>query len=244
MVEVYAHRGASAYAPENTLASFREALARGTDWLEMDVQLSRDGVPIVLHDDTLDRTTDGRGKPGDFTLEELRRLDAGAWFSADRRFGGERIPTLREVLAMAREAGVRVFPETKSPEFSPGVERALLDALRAEGMLERSAIQSFSAESLDRLRSAAPSVPLAALFTGREPSIEPPPANAEIVAPPYQLLLARPSLVDAAHKAGRKVVPYAVDDPETIRRLADMGIDGLITNTPDVARQVLNGRNQ
>ncbi|MFZ2656310.1 MAG: glycerophosphodiester phosphodiesterase family protein [Victivallales bacterium] len=112
MVQVIAHRGASAYAPENTLASFELASSMGSDWFELDCTLSKDGEVVVIHDDNVDRVSDGRGKVSEKTLAELKRLDAGAW--KDPRFAGERIPTLDETLAFAKEHGIGVYIEVKS----------------------------------------------------------------------------------------------------------------------------------
>ena len=111
-VWVVAHRGASGHAPENTLAAFRRAVELGARFIETDLQLSRDARFVAIHDDTLDRTTTGRGAVKDFTLPELRELDAGSWFAP--KFAGERIPTLKEVLEFARKADVALFLEVKA----------------------------------------------------------------------------------------------------------------------------------
>src|SRR5215213_4700199 len=119
-VQVLAHRGASAYAPENTLAAFRLAIEQRADWLELDVQQTKDGHLVVFHDLRMERTTNGSGALRDLTLDQVRQLDAGSWFGP--RFAGERVPTFEEVVALARQQNVRIFPEMKDPRLSPGIE--------------------------------------------------------------------------------------------------------------------------
>jgi glycerophosphoryl diester phosphodiesterase len=140
-VQILAHRGSSAYAPENTLAAFRLAVEQRADWLELDVQQTRDGQLVAFHDLRVERTTDGRGALRDLTLADLRTLDAGKWFGPE--FAGERVPTFDEVLSLAREAGIRLFPEVKDPRFYPGIEERLAAALRAHEYEERAIVQSF-----------------------------------------------------------------------------------------------------
>src|SRR3954466_4000061 len=110
-VQILAHRGASAYAPENTLAAFKLAIDQRADWLEMDIQETSDGQLVVFHDLRVERTTNGRGNLRDLTLNQVRDLDAGTWF--DKQFAGEKVPTFEEVLALAQAHNVRIFPEVK-----------------------------------------------------------------------------------------------------------------------------------
>ncbi|MDQ3928010.1 MAG: glycerophosphodiester phosphodiesterase, partial [Chloroflexota bacterium] len=119
-----AHRGGSLEVPENTLSAFRHAIRAGMRMVELDVQMARDGELVVIHDETVDRTTDGTGPVGSFTLEELQRLDAGSWFAP--RYAGERIPTLRQVFDLCVPEGVGVVVEIKHPEMYPGLEEKLV----------------------------------------------------------------------------------------------------------------------
>jgi len=160
-VLVIAHRGASGTRPENTLVAFRRAEELGAQMVELDVQLSRDGEVIVLHDWTLDRTSDGRGRVGKRTIEELRRLDAGTWF--DRAYAGERIPTLGEVLAAIR---LPVNVELKS-RGDDGLEARALAVVEEAGALERVVFSSFDPESLVRLRARSARADVAVLWSGR-----------------------------------------------------------------------------
>lgn len=189
---VIGHRGACAYAPEHTLASYDRALALGADYIEQDLQMTADGVLVVLHDETLDRTARGdaehcRGEVRAHTLAQLRSCSAGAWFNehyperASDAFAALRIPTLEEVLV--RYAGrARFYIETKSPESAPGMEEALIALLRAHALLGRAVwptapdhldawtepppvvVQSFSEASLRKVRGLAPELPLVQLF--------------------------------------------------------------------------------
>ncbi|MBI3894013.1 MAG: glycerophosphodiester phosphodiesterase, partial [Candidatus Wallbacteria bacterium] len=139
---VIAHRGYSAVYPENTMRSFREAIAAGADAIEMDVQTTADGRLVVLHDDVLDRTSDGKGPVGALTLEQVKRLDAGRWKGA--RFAGERIPTLDEVLELSRGTGVGLVVEAKTPyALDPRLAGRIVELLDRAGVTSRTILQSF-----------------------------------------------------------------------------------------------------
>jgi glycerophosphoryl diester phosphodiesterase len=237
-VQILAHRGASYYAPENTLAAFRVAVEQQADWLEFDVQQTRDGHLVVFHDLRVERTTNGRGAVRELSLEELRSLDAGSWF--DPAFGDERVPTFDEVVALARAAGVSIFPEVKDPRFYPGIEERVAATLRAYEYEEHSIVQSFDADSLTRLRQINPRLRLAALYTASNPLRGDPPARAEIVGPQWELVASDRNVVRDAHAAGRQVVVWTVDAPTTTRQMIDARVDGIITNRPDLVRSLLN----
>ncbi|PBC84067.1 glycerophosphoryl diester phosphodiesterase [Streptomyces sp. 2224.1] len=167
---VIAHRGASRYAPENTLAAVDAAHRRGLIWVENDVQRSKDGRLVVMHDATLRRTTDaakvfpGRApwRVGDFTAAELARLDAGSWFG--RRFAGERVPTLADYLRRLDHNGQRLLLEIKAPEKYPGIEAQVIRELRARGWLDRAhvrsrlVVQSFSVPCVKAVHEVAPEI--------------------------------------------------------------------------------------
>jgi glycerophosphoryl diester phosphodiesterase len=279
-----AHRGASAYAPEHTLAAYRLALAQGADYVEQDLTLTRDGVLVCLHDDTLERTTDVETRfpdravaaPGDggaptkrwfandFTLAEIKTLDAGSWF--DPAFAGERIPTFEEAIALAKgKAGL--FPELKSPARlnarGVSVEQAVADVLAKHGLAGgvilngRPAVylQSFEEPSVRKLAQLLPQVPRTLLVGGgaaAERWLTPEGLRevktfATAVGPARRLIDARPAVVADAHAAGLAVVPYTFRAPrgagEAERRVAaedmrtfvrDRGVDGLFTDNPDL----------
>src|SRR5260370_659320 len=148
-VWVVAHRGASGHAPENTLASFRKAVELGARFIETDLQLSRDARFVAIHDDTLERTTNGHGSVHDFTLADLRRLDAGSWFGSE--FAGEKIPTLEEILGFSKKNDVVFYLEIK-PGTAWGGEHALIGALRESGEIPRTVVISFDPAIVANLR--------------------------------------------------------------------------------------------
>src|SRR6478736_8242354 len=161
---VIAHRGASGHAPENTLAAFRRAVMLGASFIETDLQLSRDARFVAIHDDTVNRTTNGQGKVHDLTLADLRRLDAGSWFGSE--FAGERIPTLEEILEFAKKHDVVFYLELKPFGFWGG-EHALISALRESGEIARSVVISFDPGILAAIRKIEPTLMTGLLFDGQ-----------------------------------------------------------------------------
>ena len=239
-VQVLAHRGASAYAPENTLAAFRLAIEQRADWLEMDVQQTKDGHLVVFHDLRMERTTNGQGALRDLTLEQVRALDAGSWFGA--QFAGERVPTFEEVVTLARDHGIRIFPEVKDPRFYPGIEERVAAVIAANEYEDRTVVQSFDMASLERMRQANPRLRLAALYTAASPLRGEPPAGVTVLGPPFELVMLDPSIVREAHANGREVVVWSVDSGAVVRPLLDARVDGIITGRPDIVRALLEGR--
>ncbi len=239
-IQVFAHRGASAYAPENTLAAFKKAIELRADWLEMDVQQTSDGRLVVFHDLRLERTTNGHGALRDLSLDEVRQLDAGAWFGAE--FKGEPVPTFEEAVALARQAGIRIFPEVKDPRFYPGIEERMAATLHAYEFEDNTIVQSFDAGSLERLRQVNPRLRLAALYTATNPLKGDPPARADVIGPAWELVASDRGLVRDAHAAGRQVVVWTVDAPAATKQMIEARVDGIITNRPDVVRSILEER--
>ncbi|MCC7368287.1 MAG: glycerophosphodiester phosphodiesterase [Chloroflexi bacterium] len=239
-VQVLAHRGASAYAPENTMSAFKLAIEQGADWLEMDVQQTKDGQLVVFHDLRVERTTNGRGALRDLTLAEVRQLDAGAWFGA--QFAGERVPTFEEVLALASQHNVRIFPEMKDPRLSPGIEERVAAVISAAGYEDRTIVQSFDMASLERLRRINPDIKLAALYTATSPLRGEPPAGVTVIGPPWEVVGMDASLVRDIHASGRQVVVWSVDNVASVRTLANARVDGIITGRPDAVRAALEAQ--
>ena len=232
-----AHRGASALAPENTMTAFEKAIELGADVIELDLHLTRDDELVVIHDDTLDRTTDGRGPVHVRSLEELRRLDAGRWF-ADR-FGGQRIPTLTEVLD--RFAGkVPLALEVKAGStFFPGIEEQVVAALRRYSAIDQAAIASFDHFALRRVKEIEPALRTAALLVGRPVSL---PALASACGADGVALeasLVTGTEVEACRAAGLQLVVWVVNEPAQMRHFIGLGVDGIITDCPDLLRLAL-----
>lgn len=225
---VIAHRGASGTCPENTLAAFRRAEELGAGMIELDVQLARDGAVVVMHDWTLERTTDGSGTVRERTLAELRALDAGAWFAP--AFRGERVPTLGEVLAGVR---LPVNVELK-PVGDDGLEARALDVVERGAALDRVVFSSFAPSALERLRQRSSAAELAVLWE-REPI-----ANALRLAERVgaRALHLRKDVVDraamhAAAGAGLAVRAWTANDPAETAHLIGLGVHGIFTDFPE-----------
>jgi glycerophosphoryl diester phosphodiesterase len=247
---VIAHRGASAYAPEHTFAAWDLADQMGADFLEQDLQMTKDGVLVVLHDETLDRTARCggvacRGPVIEHTLAELRECDVGSWHGP--AFADQRIATLEEVLQ--RYPSANFYIETKNPEAAPGMEEALLSLLDRYGLIGpahrewRVLIQSFSEASLLKLHAADAALPLIRLIdkgaAGDLAGLEAIAEYAVGIGPDESDVTA--ALVTAAHEQCLHVHPYTVDDVANLRRLMTLGVDGIFTNVPDVLIGLLPG---
>ncbi|MEY8561008.1 glycerophosphodiester phosphodiesterase family protein [Jeotgalicoccus halotolerans] len=232
-----AHRGASGYAPENTLAAFDKAVEMQADYIEIDVQLSKDDLPVVIHDDTLDRTTNGTGNISAHTFQELRSLDAGSWF--DKDYAGEKIPSLNEVLEMYGEK-INILIELKSPELYPGVEEKVAEAL-AKYKLDTSnniVIQSFNHPSVIKSAEMLPEITHGVLAGENyknvtDQQLQEFAAYAEYFNP--NLKIVSSELVDKVHQAGMKISPYTIKTKAEAERIYKFGVDGLITDYPDYA---------
>lgn len=249
---VFAHRGASAYAPENTLAAIDAADGLGIDWVENDVQRTRDGVLVVMHDTTLKRTTDAEQvfpdrapwAVKDFTAAEIAKLDAGSWFG--ERYAGSRVPTLEQYVRRVERNDQKLLLEIKAPETYPGIEKDTLQVLRDEGWLNRQhvqhklVIQSFGAESVKRVHTQRPDVITGFLGT---PAVGDLPSYAEFtdqINPSHGTLslgyVAAVQALKGAHGKPLQVNTWTVNDAATAAKVAGYGVDGIITNYPDVVR--------
>jgi glycerophosphoryl diester phosphodiesterase len=221
---ILGHRGAPRGAPENTLRAFRLALEEGADGVELDVQPSADGVPVVLHDDTLDRTTDLSGDVATLPWERI----------AEARAGGEPVPRLEEVVAWAAEAGAFLNVELKRP----GAEAASLDAIARAGLQARTVFSSFDAASVAEVRRLDPAAACYLLSEGRAGMAM---AAARQLGASGVCLAARrstPAALAEFRRAGLPVVVWTVDRPYRIRGLLREGVRGIITNLPALAVQV------
>lgn len=228
-VWIIGHRGASGHAPENTLAAFRRAVELGATFIETDLQLSRDTRLVALHDDTLDRTTNGRGPAHARTLAELRELDAGSWFDAG--FAGEHIPTVDEILSFAREHDVVFYLEIKPSAW--GVEHALAAAIREAGEAARVVVLSFDGATLAAVRRIEPLLMTGHLFDQARPDMidRALAVGARQIAPRGDLVT--PELVERAQRSDLQIVTWTINHPELIRRLAETGVNGIMTDYPD-----------
>ncbi|WP_018132342.1 glycerophosphodiester phosphodiesterase [Effusibacillus pohliae] len=253
-----AHRGASGHAPEHTLAAYEKAVQMKADYIEIDLQMTKDGVLVAMHDETLDRTTNGTGYVKDHTLAEIKRLDAGSWFNrkhpdkANPTYVGLQVPTLEEILQTFGPEG-HYYIETKEPGLYPGMEEELLRILAKykltgqDGRPPDVIIQSFSPHSLQKIHRLNPAIPLIQLMwydpaTPGKATI----TDAELnrikqyavgVGPNYRKI--DQAYVVKVRRHGLLIHPYTVDDAKDMKRLLDWGVTGLFTGYPDVLRDVL-----
>ncbi|GAA4090268.1 glycerophosphodiester phosphodiesterase [Nonomuraea soli] len=231
---VVAHRGASAVAPENTMAAFRAAGTAGADMYELDVRQTKDGQLVVVHDSTLARTTDverlypdrAPWRVSDFTLAEIKQLDAGSWFGAG--FTGQRVPTVREAIAASSD-GPGLVLEVKNPTKAMDAPLTqLLDELPSDTI-----VLSYDWAFLRRLQTHAQRATLGPVSLARLPSVA---AFADLVVVRHNSISV--PFVRRAHKLGIKVISTTVDRPAVMRRMLASGVDGMLTNRPRVARNV------
>jgi glycerophosphoryl diester phosphodiesterase len=231
---VVAWGGAAAEAPEHTIPAYEAAVAAGADALGLDVRLSADGQLVVLRDARLERTTDGHGPVAARTLRELRRLDAGRW--RGRRFRGQRIQTLAEVLERFRDRAGFVVELAGGSEFQPGIEERLVDLLRLVGLIDRTLVISRDLPALQDCRAIEPDLRLAARPGCRplRPEALAPPGLLSALILPADLMTAQD--LTACRAVGLDVYADPVDDREAATRLSGWGVAGLITAYPERLR--------
>jgi glycerophosphoryl diester phosphodiesterase len=244
--QVFAHRGGAALRPENTLLAFDHGLSLGADGLEFDVHLSRDGVVVVHHDRTLERTTNGRGPLAALSADELGRLDAGHAFEGFRGAAGG-VPTLEAVL---RRYPVPLIIELKVNE--PELARKTIDAVRAAGAVERVALGSFGTRVLRAARTYEPAIRTGSSREETRLALYRSWIHCPVRRPPYQEFqvpelsgstrVVSSRFVRYAHEAGIAVHVWTVNDPADMQRLLDWGVDGLISDRPDLAVEVVRAR--
>lgn len=222
-----AHRGDRSLAPENTLAAFSLALDEGVDAIEMDIRLSKDGRIIVIHDERVDRTTDGTGLVEEMTLEEIKGLDAGSWF--DPRFAGERIPTLEEALSLIRgRAGIQL--EIKGS--APGLAEGALEMLQAMQMTDDVIIISFAEENLQRVKEIAPQQYLLLLSSKPDAIDRCLALGCEGIS--ITLAMADEGFIAAAHAAGLTVTVWNANEEADVKRMLDLGADFIASDYPSL----------
>jgi glycerophosphoryl diester phosphodiesterase len=236
------HRGYPAKHPENTLASFQAAMDAGCDMIELDVTLTKDRRVVVIHDDTLHRTTTGHGHVKDFTLEEIKRLDAGSWF--DPRFSAERIPLLAEVFDLVGgrcllniEIKARAFEKNYPTD---AIERQVVDMVKRRQARRRVLIGSFEEKIVARI-AAVPDPPAVCLISQYALHARTLRFLKKIKAfswnPLFKVL--SPEQVETVHAAGLRVFPWTINTPDEAARTLRLGVDGLICNDPQLAKEAL-----
>jgi glycerophosphoryl diester phosphodiesterase len=233
-----AHRGASAQYPENTLLAFRRAIEQGVDALELDVHLTADDELVIIHDPTLERTTNGSGNVREHSLEEIRQLDAGR---------GEKVPLLSEVIQLAREAQIRLFVEVKGATEPEGlaITESTVRALEAANFLSQVIVTSFSPQALLRAKALQPEIstmldpsPQDGTLTPRQICAQALRAGANCLS--YDFRFLTPAIATECQLSGLALWPWDPDESDDMRQVIKLGAPGLITNRPDVLNKVLH----
>ena len=232
---VWAHRGASAYAPENTIPAFRMAMEMGADGIELDVQLSSDGKLMVLHDATVDRTSNGCGRVVDLTCQELKALDFSCGME---EYKNTRIPTLGEVYGLVKPSSMVINVEIKCDEVMyPGIWDKLIRLEREMGMQGRVIYSSFNHYVLQKMRELDPDAKIGLLYSNAmvDPWVYAKYLNADAIHPHSKAALLCPGLTEGCREKGIAVNAWAVDTEQEMAALMQQGINAIMTNSPDVA---------
>jgi glycerophosphoryl diester phosphodiesterase len=238
--QAFAHRGASGYAPELTLAAFKLALDMNCDGVEMDVQMLADGTLIVFHDPEVSRTTNGTGRISEHTLASIKQLDTGSWFNqaypekARPEYAGLQVPTLQEVFDLLKDRALELLIEIKSPELYPANFVEKLHTLVCENQLEnRVRFLSFHIPSLQKIKEINPCMhtTLLAYKTDPDPVETAQQANANELGILHKIVT--PAMIDSAHNCNLVFSVWTVDQPEDMQRMIDLGVDCITSNYPD-----------
>ncbi len=249
-IQIAAHRGASNLAPENTLAAIQKALEIGVEIIEIDVHLTKDHQLVVLHDELLDRTTNGTGKVSDFTLKELKQLDAGSWFS--KEFKDEKIPTLAEVLNLINGKSTCLIEiKWTGKNLYVGIEQKIISEIEAINATSWTIVQSFEASYLEHIHAIQPNIYLAQLLLGSWQFPIPfhfdrqfhwgaynPPKYIKMVN--FYKKRATPMFINHLKNKGVKVGVFTPNLPNEITKQINMGVDAVITNNPELALKLID----
>lgn len=239
MSKVFAHRGFSGQYPENTLLAFRKAIEAGCDGIELDVHLSKDGIPVVIHDERIDRTTDGTGEVRNYTVEELRRFDAGAIMPG--RFAFEPIPTLEEYFTLVKDSSIVTNIELKNGVFRyEGMEEKVIQMIHKYHLEDRIIFSSFNHESIALCRQLIPEIPCGFLYdcwllhSGTYAKTN----GVQYLHPSFYSL--NDQVIEEVHREGIGLNVWTVNDESVMRYLAQKQVHGLITNYPDLCRRIVD----
>ena len=235
-VEVFAHRGAAGKAPENTMAAFKQAIADKADWIELDVQESKDGVVVVIHDSDIMKLAGVSPKIWESTLEELQKIDIGSWF--DPKFAGEKIPTLKEVLQEVK-GKVKVLIELKYYGHDIALEQKVVDIVEEMGMCKEVAVMSLKPGQVKKIKALRPEWESGILLSKVVGDI----SKMDVDFLAVNLGMMNPLFIKKTHAVGKKLYVWTADDPITIFKMLTYGVDGIITNEPEMARKVIEARN-
>ncbi|PKM62807.1 MAG: glycerophosphodiester phosphodiesterase [Firmicutes bacterium HGW-Firmicutes-21] len=233
---IWAHRGASAYAPENTLPAFLLAERLGSDGIELDVQITKDKQVVVCHDHNIDRTSNGTGNICDMTLEELKQYDFGYPTAFGHRFAGTKISTLGELYEAVKASDMIVNVELKYTAAQPDTVALTLAVTEQHGMKDRVIYSSFAHYGLEAVMKLDSTAVVAPLYGDMENACEAALAYGALALHPAHSAAVKPGYINEAHLKGLRVHPYTIDNPAIMQELLNLGADALITNYPDIAK--------
>jgi len=239
---VIAHRGASAYAPENTIPAFQKAVEMEAEMVELDVLISKDGVPVVFHDAKLDKKSNGSGLVSDYTLSELKELDAGSWFSNE--FNGIKIPTLDEVLGYAKDkisVNIEIKTEAVTDKYEGGVVHRSVELVKKQGMQEYVIFSSFDYRAIKQVKTHAPGMSAALLYEETQSGKKSPSQlTAEYKTDAFNCSYRQLSKkwMNSLKKSGIPVFVYTVNEEKRMEKLIKQGVKGIFSDKPDVLKAV------
>lgn len=235
----YAHRGASGYYPENTMLSFEKAIELGCNGIETDVQLTKDGVLILIHDEKINRTTNGTGWIKDYSCKKLSKLDAGSWLS--KEFTEERIPTAEELISLVKNKDIIINFELKNSIVPyEGMEEKILSLIYKHNMQHKVVLSSFNHYSMAKCREISKEIKTGILYAEGlyRPYAYAKTLGANAIHPSYQVI--NEEVVRESQEAGIDVNIYTVNDEKHMRHFLNMKVDGIITNFPDKLHRILS----
>jgi glycerophosphoryl diester phosphodiesterase len=229
---IIAHRGASRAAPENTLSAMNKAIEFGADYAECDVFQTKDGEIVLFHDEEMERTTGKQGMIWEYTLAELRELEVGSWFKEE--FRGEPIPTFREVIRLVK-GKIKLNIEVKVSGEDLEIAQKVVDIIRSEGITNECMVTSFEKPVIEKVKEIAPELNTGFIFDEEHPI--------DIFDGNWEYVCSKRNIVDAefvrrAKQKGKKVFVWTVNYPAEMKKLIGLGVDGIITDVPDVLREI------
>lgn len=238
MVYILGHRGAMGSAPENTAASFKMAMDYGADGVEFDIQLTKDKKIVVVHDFSVNRTTDGNGFIRDLSLKELKKLDAGTKFNSV--FTGEKILTLGETLEIVKDSKIINIELKNGPIFYPGLEERVLEIINITGLKEKIIISSFNHYSLNKIKELDPDIKVGILYMAAlyQPWEYAKRLGAVAIHPYYQSI--SPEIISKCHIKGIMVNVFGVNDRKSLKKMIKIGVDSIITDYPEIGIELRN----
>ncbi|GET34547.1 glycerophosphoryl diester phosphodiesterase [Prolixibacter bellariivorans] len=245
---VIGHRGDGGSAPENTLAAIEKGIQAGANMLEIDVHETRDGVVCVMHDERVNRTTNGQGKIKDLTWDEIRQLDAGSWFNA--KYRGEQVPSLEQVIEHIDGRAQLLIEIKKGTPYYPQIEEKVVSLIRKHQAESWCVVQSFHMDILQHIHQLDPNIRLQKLAFFAIPALGfsfdlsfhsfHPEQESFIESYNLNYLFVTKKLIRQLHQEGKKINVWTADSPGVIRKMVNMGVDGVITNHPELANTLKN----